>query len=151
VGVALLRAPGIYAAERLPLERLRRGDPALEAEDDSYSNHIHADDLARLAWLATFRAGAGRVYNACDDSDVKMGDWFDLVADAHGLPHPPRIGRAEAEQRLSPVLWSFMRESRRIANRRIKRELRARLRYPTVRDGLAEARATTATETPCWS
>jgi nucleoside-diphosphate-sugar epimerase len=84
--VAILRAPGIYAAERLPLERLRQGTPALAPQDDVYTNHIHADDLARLALLALFRARPGRAYNASDDTHMKMGEYFDLVADAFGLP-----------------------------------------------------------------
>ncbi|MFB1029909.1 MAG: SDR family NAD(P)-dependent oxidoreductase, partial [Thauera sp.] len=54
VRVALLRAPGIYAADRLPLERLRRGDPVLAADEDVHTNHIHAEDLARIACLALF-------------------------------------------------------------------------------------------------
>ncbi len=132
--VAILRAPGIYAADRLPLERLRLGTPALAARDDVYTNHIHADDLARLALLALFRARPGRAYNASDDSHMKMGDYFDLVADAFGLPRPPRLPRAELERAVSPVQLSFMSESRRLDNRRIRRELRARLRHPRVEE-----------------
>jgi nucleoside-diphosphate-sugar epimerase len=135
--VAILRAPGIYAAERLPLERLRQGTPALAAQDDVYTNHIHADDLARLALLALFRAKPGRAYNASDDSRLKMGEYFDLVADAFGLPRAPRLPRAELEQAVSPMLLSFMSESRRLDNGRIKRELRAGLRYPRVEDAVA--------------
>lgn len=136
VRVSVLRAPGIYAADRLPLERLRRGDPVLAAEDDVFTNHIHADDLARLACMAMFRAGAGRVYNASDDSGLKMGEYFDAVADALALPRPPRLPREEIVRHLSPLTLSFMGESRRLDNRRIKRELRTTLRYPTVADGL---------------
>jgi nucleoside-diphosphate-sugar epimerase len=132
--VAILRAPGIYAAERLPLERLRQGTPALAAQDDVYTNHIHADDLARLALLALFRARPGRAYNASDDTHMKMGDYFDLVADAFGLPPAPRLPRAELERVVSPVQLSFMSESRRLGNRRIKEELRARLRHPRVEE-----------------
>jgi nucleoside-diphosphate-sugar epimerase len=135
--VAILRAPGIYAAERLPLERLRQGTPALAPQDDVYTNHIHADDLARLALLALFRAKPGRAYNASDDSHLKMGEYFDLVADAFGLPRAPRLPRAELEQAVSPMLLSFMSESRRLDNGRIKRELRAGLRYPRVEDAVA--------------
>jgi nucleoside-diphosphate-sugar epimerase len=135
--VAILRAPGIYAAERLPLERLRQGTPALAAQDDVYTNHIHADDLARLALLALFRAKPGRAYNASDDSRLKMGEYFDLVADAFGLPRAPRLPRAELEQAVSPMLLSFMSESRRLDNGRIRRELRAGLRYPRVEDAVA--------------
>jgi nucleoside-diphosphate-sugar epimerase len=137
--VAILRAPGIYARERLPLERLQRGTPALRAEDDVYTNHIHADDLARLAALALFRARPGRVYNASDDTRMKMGEYFDAVADAFALPRPPRLARSELAAAVSPMLLSFMSESRQLSNERIKRELRARLRYARVEDFLAGA------------
>lgn len=136
--VSILRAPGIYAAERLPLERLRQGTPALAPADDVYTNHIHADDLARLALLALFRARPGRAYNASDDTHMKMGEYFDLVAGAFGLPRPPRLPRAELEQAVSPMLLSFMSESRRLDNRRIKRELRARLQHPRVEEAVLE-------------
>ena len=111
----------------------------LTAVDDVFTNHIHAEDLARLACLALFRAPAGRVYNAADDSDLKMGDYFDAVADAFKLPRPPRLSRGEIGQRLSPLTLSFMSESRRLDNRRLKRELRTVLRYPTIADGLRDA------------
>ncbi len=137
--VGLLRAPGIYGADRLPLERLRRGDPVLAADDDVYTNHIHANDLADAACLAMFRARPGRAYNVTDDSELKMGEYYDIVADVFGLPRPPRCPRVSIGERLSPVTLSFMNESRRLDNRRLKRELRMRLRYPTVVDGLQAA------------
>jgi len=141
--VAILRVPGIYAADRLPLARLIEGTPALRAEDDVYTNHIHADDLARIM-LAAIKRGhpgrSGRAYNACDDSEMKMGEYFDLVADAFGLPRPTRISREESKTAISPMLRSFMAESRRIGNARMKRELRVKLRYPTVAEGVAAAR-----------
>ena len=130
VAVTILRAPGIYAADRLPLERIRRGTPALIASEDSYTNHIHADDLARLAWLAMFRARPQRIYHAVDAQPMKMGDWFDSCADAFALPRPPRVTRAAAEGLLSEALLSFLRESRRLSNRRITREMRFRYLYP---------------------
>ena len=137
--VAILRVPGIYAADRLPLERLRRGTPALQPDDDVYTNHIHADDLARIIVLALSRAAPGRIYHAVDDSALKMGDYFDAVAQAFDLPKPPRLPRAMLCNEVSPMLLSFMSESRRLANRRIKHELGVRLRYAQVSDGLAAA------------
>ena len=135
--VSILRAPGIYDTEaRLPRARLLKGDPVLVAEDDVFTNHIHADDLARLSALALFRGRPNRAYNASDDSTMRMGDYFDLVADACGLPRAPRLPRAELAGRLSAMTLSFMSESRRLMNGRIKRELRVRLRYPTVADAL---------------
>lgn len=144
VSVAILRAPGIYAADRLPLARLARGTPALRPEDDAYVNHVHADDLARMVVAALRRGHPNRAYNAADDAPQKMGDYFDMVADKFGLPRPPRIARAEASETLPGSLLSFMSESRRLANRRIKHELRLRLRYPTVADGIAAAAARVA-------
>jgi len=135
--VAVLRAPGIYAADRLPTARLMRGDPALVADEDVYTNHIHADDLARLMCLALVRGGNGRVWNACDDTDLRMGEYFDEVADHLGLPRPPRVSRAELGRQVSAMTLSFMRESRRLVNGRLKRELRTRLIYPDIHAGLA--------------
>lgn len=137
--VSLLRIPGIYAGDRAgghPRERLQRGTPVLAAEDDVYTNHIHADDLARACVAALHRARPQRVLHVCDDSELRMGDYFDLAADLCGLPRPPRIGRADAATRLSPLQLSFMSESRRLDNRRLKTELKLRLRYPTVAEGL---------------
>jgi nucleoside-diphosphate-sugar epimerase len=136
VQVSILRVPGIYAADRLPLARLERGTPALRDEDDSYVNHVHADDLARMVIAALHHATPGRAYNAVDDLPQKMGDYFDLVADRHGLSRPPRIARSEAAYVIPENMLSFMRESRRLSNQRIKQELRFRLRYPSVLDGI---------------
>ncbi|WP_343732166.1 SDR family oxidoreductase [Duganella sp.] len=130
--LSILRVPGIYAADRLPLKRLQQGTPALIEADDVYTNHIHADDLAAIIARALFRALANRIYHAVDDSDMKMAQYFDAVADAFGLPRPPRLPRAELQQVVTPALLSFMSESRRLRNGRIKRELGVRLRYPTV-------------------
>jgi nucleoside-diphosphate-sugar epimerase len=136
VALAILRAPGIYAADRLPLERLRAGTPVLRAEDDVYTNHVHADDLAAIAVRALEDTASAGIYNASDDSELRMGEWFDLLAARAGLPRPPRIARAEAAGRIAPALLSFMSESRRLVNRRIKEELGVRLQYPTVYDGV---------------
>ncbi len=136
--LSILRVPGIYAAERLPLRRLEQGTPALIAADDVYTNHIHADDLARIVLRALERALPGRVYHAVDDSEMKMADYFDAVADAYGLARPPRLPRAALREAVSPMLLSFMSESRRMANRRIKQELGVRLVYPSVAHALVQ-------------
>jgi nucleoside-diphosphate-sugar epimerase len=148
IPLVVLRAPGIYAADRLPLERLRAATPVLRAEDDVYTNHIHADDLAAIVCRALEDSAAAGVYNAADDSEMKLGDWFDLVADVHGLPRPPRISLGEAKDRLAPELLSFMYESRRLDNRRLKRELGVQLRYPTVHEGLMHEHVAGIDESP---
>jgi nucleoside-diphosphate-sugar epimerase len=134
--LAILRAPGIYAQDRMPEARVRQGLPALLPSEDIHTNHIHAEDLARLAITALFRGRPNRLYNAVDDSGLKMGDWFDLVADHLGLPRPPRLSRGEVMAAVTPAMRSFLTESRRLSNRRIGQELRFRLSYPTVKEGL---------------
>jgi len=137
--VTLLRIPGIYAGDRPgghPRERLLRGTPVLGAPHDVYTNHIHADDLARACVLALHRGAAQRVIHVCDDTQLTMGAYFDLAADLAGLPRPRRISPQQARVELSELQRSFMGESRRLDNARLKRELRLRLKYPTVADGL---------------
>ncbi len=136
IALVILRVPGIYAADRLPLERLRQGTPALRDEDDVYTNHIHADDLASIACRALDDDVPAGVYNACDDTRMKAGEWLDLVADRAQLRRPARISRAEAVRRIGPTLLSFMSESRLLDNRRMKERLGIKLRYPTVLDGV---------------
>ena len=139
VAVHILRIPGIYAPDReggTPRGRLAKGTPVLASGDDVYTNHIHADDLAR-ACLAALRIGKPqRITNASDDTDLKMGDYFDVAADLYGLARPPRLARPEAAAQLPAMQLSFMSESRRLDNQRLKTELRLKLRYPTVREGL---------------
>lgn len=138
VNASILRVPGIYAAGRLPLSRIRQGTPGIIASEDSHTNHIHADDLARIN-VAVLRHGKScRVYHASDDSQLKMSEYFDLVADAFSLPRVTRISSAEAQRVLPETLLSFMNESRRLTNQRLKRELKVKLHYPTVGDMLAE-------------
>jgi nucleoside-diphosphate-sugar epimerase len=136
---SILRIPGIYAPDRLggtPRGRLEKGTPVLRVEDDVYTNHIHADDLARACIAALWRGQSQRIYNVSDDTVLKMGDYFDMAADLYGLPRPPRIARDTAPNQLSLMLLSFMSESRRLVNVRLKRELGLQLRYPTVEAGL---------------
>jgi nucleoside-diphosphate-sugar epimerase len=140
VDLVVLRVPGIYAAERLPLERLRAGTPVLRSEDDVYTNHIHADDLATVVCRALDEGAPAGVYNASDDTEMKMGDWFDLVADTHALPRPARIPKELARERLPAALLSFMQESRRLDNTRLKSVLGICLQYPTVHEGLRNER-----------
>jgi nucleoside-diphosphate-sugar epimerase len=139
VRVSVLRIPGIYAPDReggTPRDRLLRGTPVLAREDDVFTNHIHADDLARACQLALWRGQPQRAYNVNDDSQLLMGDYFDMAASLYGLPKPPRISRAQAQTELPAMQLSFMSESRRMVNTRIKQALRLQLRYAHVQDGL---------------
>ena len=137
---SILRVPGIYAQDReggTPRERLIKGTPVLQPQDDVFTNHIHATDLARACVLALWRGRPQRTVNVSDDTDMKMGDYFDLAADLMGLPRPPRVARSVADEALPLMLLSFMNESRRLDNTRMKQELRLKLQVPHVRQGLS--------------
>lgn len=140
--VTTLRVPGIYAPDRehgTPKERLARGTPVLEHASDVFTNHIHADDLAAALWLALWRGANHRVMNVVDDTQMLMGQYMDWAADHYGLERPRRITRATAQQEFTPMQLSFLQESRRLDNQRLKKELKLRLRYPSVKEGLRDS------------
>jgi len=138
VRTSILRVPGIYAADRLPLERIRAAIPSIVHEEDGHTNHIHADDLAHIV-LAALRYGKpSRAYNTCDDSQMMTGDYFDAVADAFCLPRPLRLTKEQVKQVVSPAIWSYLNESRRLSNERMKKELKIRLRHPEVKEALKD-------------
>lgn len=140
VPITVLRIPGIYAPNReagTPKARLEQRAPVLQASEDVYTNHIHADDLARACVAALWGRANHRTVNVNDDSVLKMGDYMDLAAALYGLPKPPRLSLTQAKAQLSPMRLSFMQESRRLDNTRLKIELGIALRYPTPAQGLA--------------
>ena len=139
VRASILRIPGIYAPDRVngtPRERLLKGIPVLVQQDDVYTNHIHSDDLARACVAAIWRGKSQRVFHVSDDTHLKMGDYFDAAADLMGLKRPPRVPRSQAQESLPLMLLSFMSESRRLRNDRLKKELRVALKYPSIQEGL---------------
>jgi nucleoside-diphosphate-sugar epimerase len=135
VCVSLLRVPGIYALDRPdgnPLDRLRAGVPV--PAEATYTNRIHADDLAKACVAALLRGAPGRAYHVSDDGHLPLAESMDLLAHKAGLPKPERLTMAQAREQLSPMTLSFWSESRRLRNDRMKRELRVVLRYPTLAD-----------------
>jgi nucleoside-diphosphate-sugar epimerase len=135
--LVVLRVAGIYGPGRLPLERIRRGLPLVRREEAPYSNRVHVDDLVAACVAAMERGENGGVYNVSDGSPSTMTDYFFRVADAAGLPRPPELAMADAAEALSAGMLSYMRESRRLSNRRMREELGVTPRYPDLTAGLA--------------
>ena len=149
VRTSILRIPGIYAPDRpngTPRERLLKGTPVLLEQDDVYTNHIHSDDLARACVAALWRGKAQRIFHVSDDTQLKMGDYFDAAADLMGLKRPPRVPRSQAQESLPLMLLSFMSESRRLRNERLKKELRLKLNFPNIQLGLRPLAAVAQTQ-----
>ena len=136
VPIVILRVPGIYGRGYLPEERLRARDPVLHEEESPFSNRIHADDLARACFIAGHHANPGTLYNVSDGHPTTMTDFFYRVADAFGIPHPPAITLEQARRRLGAEMPSYLAESKRIDNRRMREELGVELIYPDLATGL---------------
>jgi nucleoside-diphosphate-sugar epimerase len=137
VPIVILRVPGIYARGRLPVERLRAGEPVLREEESPFSNRIHADDLARVCVAAAHRDHPHDLYNVSDGHPTTMTDYFYRVADVLGLARPPAVTLEEARRRLGEGMLSYLAESKRIDNRRMREELGVELMYPDLASGLA--------------
>lgn len=137
VPVVVLRVAGIYAADRLPITRLRAREPMISEVDSPYTNRIHAEDLVSICMAAAERGGSDRVYNVSDGNPMKMTAYFNAIADALDLPAPPIVDRRDAERLLSPGMLSYLNESRRLVNRRMLVDLGIKLRYPNLKAGLA--------------
>ncbi len=136
VPVVILRVPGIYGRGRLPEERLRAGEPVLHETESPFSNRIHADDLARVCVTAGHHAGPGIIYNVSDGHPTTMTDFFFRVADLLGIPRPPAVTLEQARRQLGEGMLSYLAESKRIDNRRLREELGVELMYPDLASGL---------------
>ncbi|NKF22048.1 SDR family oxidoreductase [Solimonas marina] len=134
--VMTLRVPGIYGPGRLPVERLKKGLPVVCDEQSPYTNRIHADDLAEAALRAAAFGRGGRAYNVSDGTPTTMADYFLRSAALLGLPAPPQLPLAEARHVLTPAMWSFIAESKRLITLRLRDELGFAPRYPDLVSGL---------------
>lgn len=136
VPVVILRVPGIYGPGRLPRQRLETGLPVLNEAESGFTNRIHSEDLATVCVAAAERGEPGAVYNVSDGRPGTMTGWFNAVADHLGLPRPPQISLAEAETRVSAGMLSYLKESRRISNKKMLEGLGIELAFADLVEGL---------------
>jgi nucleoside-diphosphate-sugar epimerase len=132
----VLRVPGIYGPDRLPLQRLRQSEPVVRPEDAGISNRIHVDDLVTACEAAIDNKEARGVYNVTDGNAISSPAFMDMVADIAGLPRPPRVPMEEAQLTFSPERLSFLNESRRVSNERMLKHLGVKLRYADLAAGI---------------
>jgi nucleoside-diphosphate-sugar epimerase len=134
--LVVLRVAGIYGPGKLPLKRLRSNLPLVRATESPWTNRIHIDDLVQVCAAAMDRGRDGDVYNVSDGTPGAMIDYFGLIAELAGLPAPPEISLAQAEEQLSDGMLSYMRESRKVDNSKMKEELGVTLIHPSMESGL---------------
>jgi len=136
VEYSILRVPGIYAKDRLPLARLKKGLPVVNQHEAGWTNRIHADDLATVCQYAMESSISGEIYNVTDGHPSTMTDYFNQVADYANLPRPPQISMQQAEATLSVGMVSYLKESRRISNQKMLDHFDLTLDYPSLKQGL---------------
>ena len=137
VPVVILRVAGIYGPGRLPIEKVREGAPVLAGNDSPFSNRIHSEDLARVCVAAARRGTGGAVYNVSDGQPGTIAQYYCAVADLLGVPRPPTMTMAEARRVMSQAMLSYLSESKRVDNRKMREELGVTLLHPTLETGLA--------------
>lgn len=138
----ILRVTGIYGPGRLPLSQLKKGHEVLRPEDAPRTNRIHSLDLVEICLAAMQKGEDGDIFNVCDGQESSMSDYFMAVAGLYGLPQPQQLTWAEAEKRMNPLTFSFLKESRRMANDKMREKLGIQLKYPTLDEGLRACRST---------
>lgn len=137
-GVAwiILRVPAIYGPGRLPLERLRSGQPALQPDASGYTNRIHIDDLVRICYRAMTDVLGSSIYNVSDGNPSTFTDYLMLLAELSGLPKPPLVSAQDAASRIDAGMLSFLGESKRIRNDKLLHDLKLTLHHPDARSGI---------------
>lgn len=134
--LVILRVTGIYGPGRLPVARVMQGHPVLKPDEASFTNRIHSLDLVRICLAAMEQGEGGDIFNVCDGQKSTMTEYFTAVADLHDLPRPKQISMAQAETAMNPLMLSYLKESRRMDNTKMKEKLGIELRYPTLTAGL---------------
>ncbi|HLQ86564.1 MAG TPA: SDR family oxidoreductase [Salinisphaeraceae bacterium] len=133
----ILRTPGIYGPGRLPLAAIRAGQPILSDAASGWTNRVHVDDLAAIAWQAGQQHWPHAIYHASDGQPTRMSRFYDTLAAMLALPAPPRVDWAAAQQQFSRTRLSFLRASRRLSNARLRQDFGYQFKFVDFRDGLA--------------
>ena len=136
VAITILRVGGIYGPGRLPLQRLKDQIPMLHENLAPQTNRIHADDLAQVCIAVAKQKTKNEIYNVSDGTNSNMTEYFNTIADFCNLPSPPLVDWDEAEKTISQGMLSYLKESRRMDNTKMMTELKIKLRYPTLKQGL---------------
>ena len=136
IPLVILRVPGIYGPGKIPLSRIKSGQPIVNKAGSPFTNRIHVDDLVNVCEQALLNQKITGIYNVTDGHPGTMYDYFIGVATAMNLPAPPAISLEEARHQLSEGMLSYMAESRRIDNKKLLKDFALVLQYPELQDGL---------------
>ena len=133
----ILRVPGIYGPGRLPIGKVKSGRPVLREGDAPYSNRIHADDLARICVDVVTDGEPSETYNVNDGNPGSITQYYFTLADLLGIERPPTISMEAAREQFSPMLLSFLEESKRLDISKLRDHIGYEPIYPSLEKGVA--------------
>jgi nucleoside-diphosphate-sugar epimerase len=129
VGGAVLRSPGIYGPGRGIHRRLSRGDFRLSGDGTRYGSRIHVADLAALL-LASAKT-PGETFVVGDREPCPQRELLTWLCQRLDLPFPAPAALSEVHETL--------RRNRQVDASRALTRLDITLRFPTYREGFADA------------
>lgn len=129
----VLRFAGLYGPGRLlsRIEALRAG-LSLSGSPEAWLNLIHVDDGTASVIAAAETITPSPCYLVCDDEPTSRGDYYRCLAEFVGAPVP-------TFDELTPSKRGSGGLNKRCRNTCLHAELLPTLRYPTYREGLANA------------
>lgn len=137
-----LRLAGIYGPGRLPIARVRRGDPVVQRDQASWSNRVHVNDVVSAIESALthgehMQSGACLAVNVADGQPTTMTDYLQACAAAIGAPALPELPPEQVLAQASPALRGYLTQSRRLRIDRLCTVLEAPPQHTDFRQELA--------------
>ena len=140
-GGIVLRYGGFYGAANDGLvEPVGKRQFPIVGDGGGVWSWIHLDDAAAATVLALEHDGPA-TYNIVDDESAPVRDWLPVLADALGAKPPRHVPVWLARLIAGEGAVMMGTEARGASNAKAKRELGWTLRYPSWRQGFADAYA----------
>jgi nucleoside-diphosphate-sugar epimerase len=131
--------PGGWYANELVAQLRKPGRFAVIGAGENLWDVVHVSDVVEALILAAESAPAGSVYHVVDDEPITFYDFMALTARSLGIGAPRRIPAAVARLVAGGNAVDAVVRSARSSNAKIKRELGWRPRFPSAREGVADA------------
>ncbi len=134
-----LYGPGTsYASDGSQAEMVRKRRLPIVGDGGGVFSFIHTEDAAAATVRALEHAAPG-TYNVVDDEPAPVREWLPVYADALGAKRPWRVPVFVARWIAGERAVQMMTSTEGASNAKAKAELGLELRYPSWRQGFAEA------------
>ena len=138
ISLIILRVPGIYGKGRLPIDKIKSGEPIIKKEDSKITNLIHVEDLARVVIAAVMSKNLSKheIINISDGSPTSSTDYYEITGMLLGIKITNYITYTEAENIYTKKRLSFLRESRVLNVDKMFKLFPGCIKYTSLEDGI---------------